>query len=50
MENAGYILGAFALTWAVVFGFVLVLINRQRRLHREIDSLKEALKEKGIEQ
>ncbi len=45
MENAGYILGAFALTWAVVFGFVLVLINRQRRLHREIASLKEALKE-----
>jgi CcmD family protein len=45
MENAGYILGAFALTWAVVFGFVFVLPNRQRRLRREIDSLKEALKE-----
>ncbi len=47
MENAGYILGAFALTWAVVFGYVFILINRQKRLHREIDSLKEALKKKA---
>ncbi len=50
MENAGYIFAAFAIIWAAVFGYVLVLFNRQRRLRREIDSLKEILKEKEVEQ
>ncbi len=50
MENAGYLLAAFAIAWALVFGYVLLLFNRQRRLRREIDSLKEALKEKQVEQ
>ena len=50
MENAGYLLAAFAIVWAVVFGYVLSLFNRQRRLKREINLLKEALKEKGSEQ
>lgn len=47
MENAGYLLAAFVIVWAVVFGYVLVLFNRQRGLRREIESLKAALKEKG---
>ncbi len=47
MENLGYLFAAFTIVWAVVFGYVLLLLNRQRRLRREIDSLKEALKEKG---
>lgn len=47
MENAGYLFAAYAIVWAVVFGYVLLLLNRQRGLRREIDSLKEALKEKG---
>jgi len=46
MENAGYLLVAFTIAWALVFGYVLLLFSRQRRLRREIDSLKEALKEK----
>ncbi len=46
MENAGYIFAAFAIVWAVVFGYVLLLSNKQRRLRREINSLKEASKEK----
>ena len=50
MENAGYLFAAFAIVWAVVFGYVLLLFNRQRRLRREIDSLKEALKGKEVEQ
>ncbi|MEE9400029.1 MAG: CcmD family protein [Dehalococcoidales bacterium] len=49
MENAGYIFAAFAIVWAVVFGYVLVLLNRQRGLRREIDSLKQSLKEKEAE-
>ncbi len=50
MENAGYLFAAFAILWAVVFGYVLSLFNRQRRLRREINSLKVAIKEKGVEQ
>ena len=50
MENAGYLFAAFAIVWAVVFGYVLLLLNRQKKLRREIDSLKEAFREKGGEQ
>lgn len=49
MENGGYLFSAYGIVWAVVFGYVLSLLNRQRRLRQEIDSLKEALKEKGSE-
>jgi CcmD family protein len=43
MENAGYVFAAFAIAWALVFGYVLLLINREGKLRREIKSLKEAL-------
>lgn len=39
MENSGYLFAAFAVVWAFVFGFILVLINRQKKLKREIDEL-----------
>lgn len=50
MENAGYIFAAFAIVWAVIFGYLLLLFNRQRKLRREINSLREALKGKEREQ
>lgn len=50
MENASYLFAAFTIVWALVFGYVMILFNRQRRLKREIESLKEAFKEKGVEQ
>jgi len=50
MENAGYLLAAFTIIWALVFGYVLLLFNRQRKLRREINSLKKAFREKGVEQ
>ncbi len=46
MANGIFIFSAFAIVWAVVFGYVLILLNRQKQLKREIDSLKETLKEK----
>ena len=46
MENISYVFAAFAIAWAVVFGYVLLLLNRQRRLQREIDSLKQRLEDK----
>jgi len=50
MENAGYVFAAFTIVWVVVFGYVLSLFSRQRRLRQEINSLNEALKERQIEQ
>ncbi|MDP2931927.1 MAG: CcmD family protein [Chloroflexota bacterium] len=46
MENAGYLLAAFTLVWALVFGYVIVLFARERGLRKEIESLKETLKER----
>ncbi len=46
MENAGYLYAAFGIVWAGVFGYVLVLVLKQRRLRREIEALKESLGDK----
>ena len=46
MENAGYLFAAFTIVWAVTFAYVLLLFGRQRKLRREIDTLKRALEEK----
>ena len=43
MENMGYLFVTYTVIWAVLFGYVLSLYRRQRRLGREIDSLKEAV-------
>lgn len=43
MENAGYLFAAFTIIWGVLFGYVLVLLQKQRQLRREIDLLKETL-------
>ncbi|MBI4186545.1 MAG: CcmD family protein [Chloroflexi bacterium] len=48
MENAPYMLAAFAAVWAAVFGYVLLLLGRQRELRRQIESLKEALKARKV--
>jgi len=46
MESSGYLWTAFSLAWALVFGYVLLLINRQRGLRHDIEALKATLKEK----
>ena len=46
MENAGYLFAAYTTIWALVFGFVLSLYLKQRKLQRDIDLLKENLGEK----
>lgn len=43
MENLSYLFAAFAVIWAGLFAYVFVLVQRQRRLRRDIDWLKEAL-------
>jgi len=49
MENLGYLFAVFAIVWAVLFGYILSLIQRQRQLRREIDLLKETLGKKTQE-
>ncbi len=46
MENYGYFLGAYIVVWVVVFAYVLSISVRQRNLRREIESLKEELRNK----
>jgi len=43
MENLGYLLAAYTVIWAVVFGYILFLQRKQRRLQRQIDALKESV-------
>ncbi len=46
MENAGYLYAAFGIIWVGVFGYVLSLVLKQRRLRRELEALKESLGDK----
>ncbi|MFC1947088.1 CcmD family protein [Chloroflexota bacterium] len=39
MENLGYLFAAFTVIWAMVFGYILVLMNRQKKLKRDIEKL-----------
>jgi len=45
MENAEFLFAAFAIVWILLFGFVLLLFNRQRQLRGEINALRESLKD-----
>lgn len=43
MENLGYLLAAYTVIWAVVFGWILMMQRKQRQLHRQIKLLQESL-------
>ena len=45
MENLGYLLAAYSIIWAVVFGYVLFLQLKQRKLQRQIDLLQKSVDE-----
>jgi CcmD family protein len=40
MENAGYLLAAYTFIWAIVFGYILFMQRKQKRLQRQIELLK----------
>jgi len=42
VENLGYLLAAYAVIWAVVFGYILAMQRKQRRLQRQIDRLQKS--------
>jgi CcmD family protein len=43
MENLGYLLAAYAVIWAVVFGYLLFLQWKQRKLQRQVTQLQKPL-------
>jgi CcmD family protein len=43
MEYLGYLFAAYSVVWAVVFGYVLYMQRKQRRLQRQVDRLREIL-------
>ena len=43
MQNAGFLFAAYAIIWAVFFGYLFLLHNRQKKISREIETLKSTL-------
>ena len=43
MENLGYLFAAYTVIWAVVFGYVLFIQRKQRKLQWQIDLLQESV-------
>jgi CcmD family protein len=43
LENAIYLLAAYTVIWAFIFGYVLVMQRRQSRLQRQLTELQEHL-------
>jgi len=43
MDNMGYLFAAYTIIWAVVFGYVVFMQRKQRRLQRNIDLLRESI-------
>jgi CcmD family protein len=43
MENAAYLLSAFVIIWAVIFGYIVFMQRKQRKLEREIEVLKKSM-------
>jgi CcmD family protein len=41
-----YFLAVAAIIWAVVFGYVLFIVDRQKKLRQEIETLKQLIAEK----
>jgi len=47
VENLGYLFAVYTIVWAVMFGYVLILIRGQNKLRQEIQQLKDSIKEKS---
>lgn len=43
VPQAPYIIGAYALIWAALLGYVAVVFSRLRRVEREIEVLEDAV-------
>lgn len=46
MNTVTYLFAGYAVIWAIIFGYTLILGGRQKKLEEEISLLKRALTEK----
>lgn len=42
--NFWYLFAAYGVIWLLVFGYVFMLIRREKAMRKEIEALKEAMK------
>jgi CcmD family protein len=42
MENSGYLFAAYAIIWAVVFGYILFMQRKQKKLQQQINLLEQS--------
>lgn len=49
MDDLEYLFTAFATVWIIVYGYILVLFLRQRRLRQQIENLEERITSKRHE-
>lgn len=45
MDNLDYLFAAFAIVWGVIFGYLLLLSYKQRKLEHELELLEKRLKD-----
>ncbi|HEY78576.1 MAG TPA: CcmD family protein [Dehalococcoidia bacterium] len=43
MEYLGYLFAAYSVVWAVIFGYVLYMQRKQKRLQRQIEMLQKSV-------
>jgi CcmD family protein len=46
MENAGFLFSAYIIVWVALFGYVLFLVNKQKNVQKDLDTLKSASQKK----
>ena len=47
MDDLDYLFAAFAVVWVMVFGYILLLSFRQRKLRQEFDLLEQKVTERN---
>jgi CcmD family protein len=48
LDNIGYIAAAFAVVWVGLFIYIFALMQKEKGIRRDIESLKEEIKAKGM--
>ena len=47
INNIGYVVAAFAVVWLGLFIYIFAIMQRERKLRRDIEILKAEIKEKS---
>jgi CcmD family protein len=45
MENLAYLFAAYTIIWAVIFGYIVFIYLKQKKLQQQIDLLKQSVEE-----